>query len=355
MRWELVAALVAAATPAFAQNSYDRLAGSWPNGAEIADERVHEVSFPSRSPFVLEDVGGSEEMDPPTEAKGYLFLPEGASAARKVPAIVMIHGSGGILRAREMTYGPQFAKMGVAGLAVDVFGARRHIATSYVDRMLRITETMLVADAYAALRYLAGRPEIDPRRVALAGYSYGALAAMLAAYAQVAEAFAPEGLRFAAHISYYGPCLSTFEDNRATGAPLLLLSASEDKVTDPVRCAEAAKELMAGGARVESVRYDGAYHQWDGSAMGPVRRSRNLSSCAFRVERDGTARDLASGMAMTNVFTRQIILAMCSNSDGYLQHRDDSVREMSNFAAGRFLARAFADGAPVPNGAPARR
>ena len=345
--WSLVAAL-AAASPALAQNAFDRLAGPWPNGTDIAGAQRLDVTFPSTSPFVLEDVGNGEEFDPQTEAKGYLFLPADASSADRVPAVVMLHGSGGVLGARELTYGPQFAAMGVAALAVDVFGARRHIATSYVDRVMRITETMMVADAYAALRYLASRPEIDARRVAVIGYSYGAMAAHLAAYAQVAEAFAPDGLRFAAHVSYYGPCLSTFEDNRATGAPLLFLSASLDKVTNPVRCAQTAKELTEGGARIEAIRYDGAYHQWDGRAEGPVRRSRNLSACDFRVEKDGTVRDRATGIAMSNVLTRQIILALCADSDGYLQHRDDSVREMSNFATGRFLARAFADRAPAP-------
>ncbi|HEX9903726.1 MAG TPA: hypothetical protein VGA77_02060, partial [Propylenella sp.] len=144
----IAAALTVAAAPAFAQDGFARLAGHWPNGAQIAEIDRHLVTFPSTSPFVLEDVGEGAELDPPTEAKGYLFVPANASDANRVPAVIMLHGSGGVMGARELTYGPQFAAMGVAALAVDVFAARRHIATSYVDRVMRITETMMVADAY---------------------------------------------------------------------------------------------------------------------------------------------------------------------------------------------------------------
>jgi dienelactone hydrolase len=277
-------------------------------------------------------------------------MPEGASRARPVPAVVLLHGSGGILPTRELTYGPQYAAMGVAALVPEVFASRRDIATGYVDRVLRITETMMVADAYAALRALAARPGIDPRRVAVIGYSAGALATLLAAYEQVAEKMSPGGLRFAAHVSYYGACLARFEDSRATGAPLLLLQGTRDRVTDPVRCDEAAGQLRDGGTTVDIVRYD-TYHQWDGRAGtmdSPVRRSRNLAGCRFEVERDGTARDLGSGVAMSNLFWRRVILLLCADSEGYQQARNDAVRTLSDAEVGRFLARAFAKGAPQP-------
>jgi len=51
-------------------------------------------------------------------------------------------------------------------LTIDTFGARADLATSFIGRVLHITETMFVADAYAGLHFLASRPEIDPRRVA---------------------------------------------------------------------------------------------------------------------------------------------------------------------------------------------
>src|SRR3712207_9035694 len=66
-----------------------------------------------RSPCVRADIG-QPGRDEPTTALGALFMPRGASAAEKVPAVIMLHGAGGVLNARELTYGRQLSAMGVA-------------------------------------------------------------------------------------------------------------------------------------------------------------------------------------------------------------------------------------------------
>ena len=93
-----------------------------------------------------------------------------------------------------------------------------------------------MADAYAGLRFLLTRPEIDPERVALIGFSYGAMATMYALSANVAALMAPAGERFAAHAAFYGPCIAEFADPRTTGAPLLMLYGTGDALIDPARC-----------------------------------------------------------------------------------------------------------------------
>jgi dienelactone hydrolase len=66
--------------------------------------------------------------------------------------------------------------MGIAALLVETYDSRRDLGTGFIEQVLNITETMFAADAYAALAYLATRPEVDPHRVALAGFSYGGMA-----------------------------------------------------------------------------------------------------------------------------------------------------------------------------------
>jgi dienelactone hydrolase len=333
--------LLCIAAPAWSASLLD---DPWPMPA-IDEESGVEVAIASYSPFVLEDVGRKSSFNPPRQVAARLYLPEGASPPRKVPAVVMLHGASGIIQARERVYGPQYAAMGVAALVVDSFGSRRDLATSYIDRMLKITETTMVADAYAALQFLAARPEVDARRVALAGFSYGAMATVLAAYEQVASRFAPNGARFAAHVSYYGPCLARFANNRATGAPILMLMGELDLVLDRKRCAETADELRHGGARVVEIVYPGAYHQWDGEAGAPgapVRRANNMAPCRFVVERDNTVRDARSGIEMSNGFFRKMILGLCNDEAGFLLQRDPAVRDRSNRDVGKFLADAFA-------------
>jgi dienelactone hydrolase len=333
--------------PAAAAVSWSQLTGVWPDPALLGDIPGIAVSWPSNSPFAPEDIGADPEDNPPTTALGRLYLPPGVHAPRSVPAVILLHGSGGILSSRESTYAPQLARMGIAALVVDSFGARRDRGTAFIDRLLSITETMILADAYSGLAFLAARPEIDPKRVVLTGFSYGAMAAMYGIYAQVADRLAPpaggaEGLRFAGHVAFYGPCIARFENSRTTGAPLLMLLGGADEITDQQRCAEVAADLRAGGSRVDTIVYPTAVHQWDGG-FGHRLIGRNLGGCSLRVERDGTIRDLHTGLAMTGPFSRKIILGMCTLfARAYPIGRDDAVRARSNADWGRFMASIFA-------------
>ena len=312
------------------------LNGEWPDPDSVSEVRGEDITFPTTSPFTIADIPGD-----PTTGSGTLFMPDGANEARPVPAVVMLHGAGGVLYPRELTYGRQFARLGVAALVVDAFAARRDRAVGFVERLIEITETMLVADAYAALRHLAGRKDIDPRRVALVGFSYGGMASIFAAYQQVAERIAPKGLRFAGHVAFYGPCIARFRDFRTTGAPVLMMAGTEDAIVDRSRCEEIRRDLQSGGSDVRMVFFKGAYHQWDGGFEGPFRIGRNLADCRFRVGRDGTVHDTLTHLPMLGTLTRKVMLALCTEDEGYLIGRDDRIRAKSNGEMGRFLSKVF--------------
>src|SRR6185312_2952604 len=212
------------------------------------------VTFPSASPFSPADFGppgGGALPGPPTTGIANFYLPANTRPDHSTPAVVMLHGAAGMLPERGDTYGRQLASMGVAVMAVDTFGARRDFATSFTERLIEITETMMVTDAYAALRYLAFRPEIDPSRVVLAGFSYGGMSTLYALQAQIADRLAPPGLRFAGHVAFYAPCIARFEYKRTTGAPLLMLYGAKDELIRPERCEEVAADMRAGGSQVE--------------------------------------------------------------------------------------------------------
>lgn len=303
-----------------------------------------EVEFPSHSPFSLSDVGRGPEDDPPTRASATLFLPKSASPSAPAPAAILMHGAAGVLDARELTYARQFSARGVAALVIDVFEPRRDLASGFINRLLNITEATFLADAWSGLRYLADRPEVDGSRVALIGFSYGGMVATYAAYSQIAETFARNGERFAGHIAFYAPCIAEFEDDRATGAPLLMLYGKRDAIIDPERCARVAAELEAGGADVEIVAYENAVHQWDGwfSRERPIGRS--IAGCHFIVEPNGTVRDRHILLPMSTPLLRKVMLGLCAAEEGYLIGRDDSIRRRSNDRMGRFLSRIFGTG-----------
>src|SRR5437762_12478287 len=144
--------------------NWTRLSGPWSDPGSLADIQGVPVSWPSSSPFAIEDIGGDLDDAPATTALGRFYLPPGPHAARSVPAVVLLHGSGGVLASRVLTYAPQLARVGVVARVVGSFGARRDRGTEFIERVLNITETMMLADAYSGLGFLATRPEIDPRR-----------------------------------------------------------------------------------------------------------------------------------------------------------------------------------------------
>jgi dienelactone hydrolase len=328
----LAAALLVALTlagPAQAQ-----LAEVWPDAGEVARIEGAPVGFPSTSPFVFKEIGPKVER---THAQATLYLPEGATAARPVPAVVLLHGSGGVIGAREPTYARQLAAMGVAALVIDVFGARREKWTSFIERLLAVTETMMMADAYAALDWLAARPEIDASRVAVMGFSYGGMATTYAAYAQAARALASSGRRFSAHIAFYAPCIASFDDPTTTGAPVLMVVGALDRIIDTERCEAVRQELARGGSAARLVVYDDAFHQWDGWSSAGWSPRRGLRECRLRVQRDGTVSDGNGIIEMTGFYSRATILGLCSDSEGYTIKGDAAVRARSNTLVARFL------------------
>ncbi|HEV2126775.1 MAG TPA: dienelactone hydrolase family protein, partial [Chloroflexota bacterium] len=130
---------------------------------------------------------------------------------------------------RERAYGALLAQHGYTALVPNSFLARGIRSESDTIRALYLTEAMMLADAFAALAYLARRPDVDPKRVFVVGFSYGGMIALLTAYQQLAELLLPGGPRFAGHVSYYGCSIPRLEDSRTTARPVLMLLAGSDR------------------------------------------------------------------------------------------------------------------------------
>lgn len=316
----LAAALIFAATSAAAKLSETE---PWPADGP----RGERVNIESSSPFVPSDIGAA----PAAEARLTYYPPAGASAANPAPAVILLHGASGVTDGREGRTARAFAAQGVGAVVVDVFGARG--GGSFRERLLNITETMALADAFAAKRFLDAQPEVDAARTALIGFSYGGMSTIYASYAQVAAAFgAPP---FAAHVAFYGPCIARFEEPATTGAPILMLWGDRDAIMDPDACAVLAEDLRGGGSSVEVIRYD-AGHRWDGRG-GRWNAPVHIADCSFQVRPDNTVHDTFTGIQMTSPQTRAAMLAFCINRDGYLIEPDPVIRALSDAAMARFL------------------
>ena len=297
--------------------------GSWPSEGPPGEP----VTAPSISPFTPADIDNA----PPATARFTYYPPAGASAESPAPAVVLLHGASGVTEGREGRTARAFAAQGVAAMVVDVFGARG--GGSFRERLLNITETMAIADAFAAKRVLDARPEVDASRTALIGFSYGGMSSIYAAYQQIADAFGEAP--FAAHVAFYGPCIARFEDPTTTGAPVLKLWGQRDAIMNEAACKALADDLTKGGSEVTMITYD-AGHRWDARGRrwhAPV----HIADCNFVVSPSNDVRDRFTGLAMDSPVTRAGVLALCASREGYLIEPDPAVRAQSDAAMARFL------------------
>ncbi len=108
-----------------------------------------------------------------------------------------------------------------------------------------------VEDARAALDYLRGLPEVDPERVVLAGYSFGAAVALRAAGPGLCA------LVVVSLPTIAGPLAAPEFDG-----PSLFISGDCDEYSDPHDVSELA---AAGGPGAEALIVPDADHFWSGA------------------------------------------------------------------------------------------
>ncbi|MDN2568150.1 dienelactone hydrolase family protein [Aquibium sp. A9E412] len=288
------------------------------------------VRFASASPTILPDIARGPRHAPPVELCGELHLP--ADTSGPVPACVVLQGLGGPMPAREGAYGRLLADAGCAGLVIDGFAARGIRSRTDTMRALRLTEAMMLADAFAALAYLAERPEIDAGRIHVVGFSYGGMIAMLCAYRQIADLYARSAHRFAGHISYYGCSIARLDAPATTGSPVLLLVGGRDGNVSVPRSHAIADDMQRGGSPVRLVVYEDACHQWDGEDETPRHVNFNLRNCRMRVAPDNTITDERTGLRMRGATSRALLIATAADPRGYTILRDRATTRRSNAA-----------------------
>ena len=256
------------------------------------------------------------------------------------PAVVISEGLGGLKKPREPRYGRFLAEQGYAALVIDSFGTRGYGRAPHPLRAVAVTETMMLADAFAGLTWLAAKPEIDATRISNIGFSYGGMIVILTAYEQIRRHFVPGAEGFAAHISYYGPTVPRLVDYRTTGAPVAILNGALDANFDPRRLDLIAGDLENGGSSAESIVFDGAYHQWDCDDF-TVRHDRfNISQLATRIDPDYTIIDERTGHRVTGRLSRLAMLARSVSLAGYDLKRDADVMRDTDEILLRYLATA---------------
>ncbi len=229
------------------------------------------IYYPIKSPYDFSRVLHGYDALAAHTGKGVLVMPEGASPDKPVPAMVILHGSGGIKEGREMRYAKLFAKNGIASFVVDYYEPRGvKVDTPYQMKTMIATEVDVMSDAYSALKILGTHPAIDAARIGVTGYSYGGMATRYVLDDRLKDIMAPNVPPFALHMDIYGPCHQTLGHEGTTGAPYLAIHGDNDNSVDPKLCQDVYKVMAAAGTQVESHLMPGAGHAWENASPRKV-------------------------------------------------------------------------------------
>jgi dienelactone hydrolase len=181
--------------------------------------------------------------------KGRLKKPDGDGP---FPAIVLLHGCGGISPKRDHRWAERLSGWGYVTLQVDSFKPRGLSSVcTFSGRDSTDILQKRVTDAYDAKRHLAELPFVDRNRIAVMGWSHGGTTTIQALHQKTDEPFR-------AAIAYYPSCRILTGLN----APLLILIGEADDWTPSSRCVELLPKEQTG-SEISLKVYPGAYHGFD--------------------------------------------------------------------------------------------
>ena len=195
----------------------------------------------------------------PAMIAGELRIPK--PGADRLPAVVLVHGSGGIGFNSGMWVG-ELNKAGFATFVIDSFTGRG--ITNTITDQSQLSHYAMMNDAFAALALLAKHPRIDPNKIAVMGFSKGAIPSVYASMNRFQNAYAPEGASFAAYIGFYTPCYTALIDEQKVSAkPIRLYHGVADDWVPIGPCRDYVARLKKAGANIDLVEYPGATHAFD--------------------------------------------------------------------------------------------
>ena len=192
---------------------------------------------------------------------------QAAAQSGRRPAIIALHGCGGLYTRRGgfddryTSYAERWNAAGWHVVASDSFGSRGHgpICTQpAAQRTIKVAHRR--DDVLRTAAWLMKRDDVDPQRVAVVGWSHGAMTALEVVDRSLWPAQPP-----AAIVTYYPGC-SVWKRRALVqpAAPLLMLLGDADDWTPAAPCKELGERFQADYPGAVTVRtYADSYHGFD--------------------------------------------------------------------------------------------
>lgn len=262
----------------------------------------------------------------------------------RYPAVVVVHTISGLREANEGWLAAELRRNGFATLTYDSFSARDLSQSAVVGSRAGPPLASGVADAFAALQFLAGHPRIAADRIGIVGFSFGGEVAHLTAFQTLRAAMATGSSRFAAHVATYpgGSYGAQADAGAYTGAPILMLLGERDDNL-PVAKVDGYLAYASGAghpAPITTVAYPGAFHAWTVSTVGAPRfypQYLSTRKCPVILFGRGAPTVLVDGRAQP--FDPDALAACVAAGPGYTMAFDGTTRTKSTADTVAFLQR----------------
>jgi len=211
---------------------------------------------PARQPLVLNDATVAAVRG---DRVGVLVLPKGKPP---FPAVILLHGCGGVTLNMDV-WAARLKAWGYAALILDSFAPRG--IDVVCGQIGRFPPRQRARDAFTAAAYLRARPEIDPARIGLIGFSHGGSTALAASVERRVAFFGAEP--FKAVVAYYPYCPEVAPQ---LASDVQILIGSDDDWTPAPRCADWLPRYADAALHKPLLKiYPGALHVFD--ANSPAR------------------------------------------------------------------------------------
>lgn len=302
-------------------------------------------SYASTTPASAVDLTPRGRSRTAATGQGELFLPANAAADARLPAVVLVHGSGGVYPEERSFWARVLNEQGIAAFVIDVFGPRGVKSTG--EDQSQVPFAADTADAFAALGMLASHPRIDPRRIAVMGFSRGGITAVRSGVLAIIKGTATGNLRFAAHVALYsGGCAGVLSVTAKPGAfspePMLFVHGDADDYAYLSDCRSYAQRINAAGTPTELVVLPGVKHKFDVDSTRAINLPNNTKTkegCPLEFDlTDLKLRDRRTGEALSPGQSKEIERELCADKGAFMQGNPQA-REAAGKAVLEFLGR----------------
>ncbi len=215
----------------------------------------------------------------PVDVAGELRIPRSGSG--RVPAVVLVHGSGGVTGAVD-DWAKFLNSLGIATFVFDAFTPRGIVNT--IDDQDQLGRLAMMVDAFRALGLLARHPRVDPQRIAVMGFSRGGQSALYASVRRFQRMHAPPDASFAAYVALYPSCNMTFlQDGDVVDRPIRIFHGAADDWVPVAPCRGYVERLRKAGKDVKLTEFPGARHIFDWASLKnplPLPKAQSARRCA---------------------------------------------------------------------------